>query len=60
MAVFVARFERSTEPERTNIADIRRGACVSLRTGTGWFGFAIASAERRVARVADVADIKRT
>jgi hypothetical protein len=32
---------------RTNIGVIRRCASVSLRAGTGWFGFAIASTERR-------------
>ena len=47
MTAFVARFERPTEPERTNIGVIRRCASVSLGAGTGWFGFAIASAKRR-------------
>jgi hypothetical protein len=42
----------------TNIGVIRRCASVSLRAGTCWFGFAIASAERCGGTlVADVADI---
>ena len=37
----------SAQPNQrgTNIGVIRRCASVSLRTGTGWFGFAIASAK---------------
>ena len=39
----------SAQPNQrgTNIGVIRRCASVSLRAGTGWFGFAIASAKRR-------------
>ena len=46
MAAFVARFERPTEPERKEYrSHSTLCASVSLRAGTGWFGFAIASAK---------------
>src|SRR6202158_3495138 len=39
----------SAQPDQrgTNIGVIRRCASVSLRAGTGWFGFAIGPAKRR-------------
>jgi hypothetical protein len=45
MAAFVPRLSVQPNQRGTNIGVIRRRARVSLRAGTGWFGFAIASAK---------------
>jgi hypothetical protein len=45
MTAFVAVLSAQPNQRGTNIGVIRRCASVFLRAGTGWFGFAIASAK---------------